>query len=127
MGAAIAHMYLLPLYFQSIRGNSAIGSAIHILPFIGGVTLTSILGAAFITALGMPTYIVMLGTVLAAVGSGLVYTFDVETPTRAWVGYLILLGLGYGFVIQIGIIVGQASCKLEDIAVTTAAISCNNA
>jgi hypothetical protein len=73
----------------------------------------------------MPTYVLMLGTVLASVGSGLVYTFDAETPTGAWVGYLILLGLGYGFVIQIGIIVGQASCKLEDIAVTTAAVSCN--
>jgi MFS transporter, DHA2 family, glioxin efflux transporter len=124
MGACITHLYLLPVYFQSILGSSPISSAVHILPFIGGVTLTSILGAAFITSLGMPTYILMFGAILASVGSGLVYTFGADTPTGIWVGYLILLGLGYGFIIQIGIIVAQASCKPEDLAVATAAVSC---
>lgn len=81
-------------------------------------------GAAFITAKGMPMQIMFAGAVMATVGSGLVYTFDVETPFGNWVGYLVLLGLGYGFTLQLAIIVGQASSKLEDIAVTTAAINC---
>jgi|SRR5947207_15499842 len=123
-GAFILHMYILPLYFQSIRGASAISSGIRMLPLIIAMTFSSIGAAGFITAMGMPMYIMLIGTVLACVGSGLVHTFEINTATGAWIGYLILLGFGYGFTLQLGIIVGQASSKPEDIAVTTAAINC---
>jgi len=124
-GAFILHMYLLPLYFQSVRGASPTSSGIRMLPLIIAMTITSMGGAGFITAKGMPMYIMLAGAIMATIGSGLVYTFDVNTPFANWVGYLVLLGLGYGFTLQLAIIVGQASAKLEDIAVTTAAINCN--
>lgn len=95
------------------------------LPFIIATTMFSILAAAFITVMGMPMYVMLIGAVLACAGSGLVYTFDINTPSSNWIGYLVVLGLGYGFTLQLGIIVGQASSKPEDIAVTTAAINCN--
>ena len=74
--------------------------------------------------LGMPMYVMLVGAVLACVGSGLVYTLGVDTST-VWIGYLIILGSGYGLTLQLGIIVGQASSKIEDIAVTTAAVNCS--
>ena len=117
-------MYLLPLYFQSIRGASPISSGIRMLPLILSMTFTSITAAAFITKMGMPTYVMMIGAILSCIGSGLVYTFEITTPSSKWIGYLVLLGFGYGFTLQLGIIVGQASSKPEDIAVTTAAINC---
>jgi MFS transporter, DHA2 family, glioxin efflux transporter len=117
-------MYLLPLYFQSIRGASPISSGIRMLPLILAMTFTSITAATFITKFGMPTYVMMIGAVLACIGSGLVYTFEITTPSSKWIGYLVLLGFGYGFTLQLGIIVGQASSQPEDIAVTTAAINC---
>jgi len=118
-------MYLLPLYFQSIRGASPISSGIRMLPLILAMTFTSITAATYITKFGMPTYVMMIGAVLACIGSGLVYTFEITTPSSKWIGYLVLLGFGYGFTLQLGIIVGQASSQPEDIAVTTAAINCN--
>ena len=117
-------MYLLPLYFQSIRGASAISSGIRMLPLIIAMTIFSIGAAGFITAMGMPMYIMLIGAVLACIGSGLVHTLEINTAASHWIGYLILLGFGYGFTLQLGIIVGQASSKPEDIAVTTAAINC---
>lgn len=117
-------MYLLPLYFQSIRGASPISSGIRLLPLIISMTISSIGAAGFITAVGMPMYVMIIGAILSCVGSGLVYTFEVNTPASKWIGYLILLGFGYGMTLQLGIIVGQASSKPEDIAVTTAAINC---
>jgi MFS transporter, DHA2 family, glioxin efflux transporter len=123
-GAFILHMYLLPLYFQSIRGASPVSSGIRMLPLILAMTTTSIGAAIFITAMGMPMYIMLIGAVLASIGSGLVHTFGIDTPASNWIGYLVLLGFGYGFTLQLGIIVGQASSKPEDIAVTTAAINC---
>lgn len=122
-GAFILHMYLLPLYFQSVRGASPISSGLRLLPLILAMTVTSMGAAAFITAKGMPMYIMLAGALMSTVGSGLVYTFNIDTPFANWVGYLVLLGLGYGFTLQLAIIVGQASSKLEDIAVTTAAIN----
>jgi MFS transporter, DHA2 family, glioxin efflux transporter len=117
-------MYLLPLYFQSIRGASPISSGIRLLPLILSMTIFSIGAAAFITAMGMPMYVMIIGAILACIGSGLVYTLEVDTSASKWIGYLILLGFGYGFTLQLGIIVGQASSQPEDIAVTTAAINC---
>jgi len=117
-------MYLLPLYFQTIRGASPIGSGVHILPLILAMTLTSIGGAAFITSMGMPMYVMLIGSVLASIGSGLIYMFGPDTAAGQWIGSLIVVGLGYGFTLQLGIIVGQASSRAEDIAVTTAAINC---
>ena len=70
-GAFILHMYILPLYFQSIRGASAISSGIRMLPLIIAMTFSSIGAAGFITAMGMPMYIMLIGTVLACVGRGL--------------------------------------------------------
>jgi MFS transporter, DHA2 family, glioxin efflux transporter len=118
------HMYFLPLYFQTIRGASPTSSGIHILPLILALTIFSIGAAALITMFGMPQYIMFIGATFACVASGLVYTFDVNTPAGQWIGYLVLLGAGYGFTVQLAIIVGQASSKPEDIAVTTAAINC---
>lgn len=66
------------------------------------------------------------GAIMSTVGSGLVYTFDIDTPFSIWAVYLVLLGLGYGFALQLAIIVGQASSKLEDMAVTTSVITCTH-
>src|SRR5438552_646619 len=117
-------MYLLPLYFQSIRGASPTGSGIRMLPLILSMTFSSILAAGLITAFGMPAYTMFVGAAFATVGSGLIYTFGIDTPARMWIGYLIILGIGYGATIQLGIIVGQASSTPIDIPVTTAAINC---
>jgi len=123
--AFIVDMYLLPLYFQTIRGASPISSGVRMLPLIISTTISSILAAAFVTVMGMPMYIMLTGAALACVGSGLVYTLEIDTPSSQLIGYLILLGFGYGFAVQLGIIVGQASSQPGDIAVTTAAVNCN--
>lgn len=41
-----------------------------------------------------------MGTVLAAVGSGLISTFTLDTNTGTWIGYQIIGGLGRGFALQ---------------------------
>ena len=70
-------------------------------------------------------YPMMLGAALASIASGLVSTLNVDTSMSKWIGYLVLLGVGYGFTFQVGTMVGQASAEPEDMAVATSAISCN--
>lgn len=123
-GAFITHMFLLPLYFQVILGASPIGSGLHNMPLIIAFIVTSIAGATFVTKMGMPMYVMLIGSIIASVGSGLLYTFGANTSEGQWIGYLVLLGLGYGFILQMGVVVGQAASKPEDMAVTTATINC---
>jgi MFS transporter, DHA2 family, glioxin efflux transporter len=124
-GAIVVHIYFLPLYFQTIRGVSPISSGIHLLPLIIALAVFSVAAAAIITSKGMPMFVMLSGAVMTCVASGLVYTFDIDTLSSKWIGVLTLLGLGYGFTTGLGILVGQLSCKKEDIAVATAALNCN--
>jgi hypothetical protein len=62
----------------------------------------------------------IIGTVLSTTGSGLVYTFNVGTPSSEWIGYQIIAGIGFGLVIQIPIIVAQALSSPKDLSSVTA-------
>jgi MFS transporter, DHA2 family, glioxin efflux transporter len=94
------------------------------LPFILAMTLFSILSATIITKFGMPAMVMLGGTILACVGSGLIYTLGINSSAGKWIGFLVIVGLGYGGTLQLAIIVGQASALLEDIPITTAAVNC---
>jgi len=52
---------------------------------------------------------------LGAVGAGLIYTWDVDTPMSKLVGYQILYGTGVGLGIQQAIVAVQAGSKNVDI------------
>lgn len=63
-----------------------------------------------------------MGGVLAAVGSGLIYTLDVGSPSSHWIGYQALAGIGSGLGIQVGVIVSQAIVPAADVSSVTAII-----
>jgi hypothetical protein len=73
-----------------------------------------------ITTTGYYIPLMIVGTMLATIGSGLVYTFDVGTPSSEWIGYQIIAGIGSGLVLQIPIIVAQAVSTPEDLSSSTA-------
>jgi hypothetical protein len=75
-----------------------------------------------ITMTGHYIPIMIIGTILATVGSGLIYTFDINTPSSKWIGYQIVAGIGFGLVIQIPIIVAQALATPDDLSSITALI-----
>ncbi|KAJ2964917.1 hypothetical protein NQ176_g10767 [Zarea fungicola] len=60
--------------------------------------------------------------VLFSVGTGLITTFDVHTPLRAWFGYQVLAGLGIGAGFQIGALVVQTVLPQEWVPVGTACV-----
>lgn len=49
--------------------------------------------------------------VFSAVGTGLVSTFRVDTPTDRWVGYQILLGFGTGLGVQMVSTTWASECR----------------
>lgn len=57
----------LPIWFQAIKGDSAVGSGIHVLPSILAVVVFSMASGGLVTWLGYYTWACILSSILAAV------------------------------------------------------------
>ncbi|EED16793.1 conserved hypothetical protein [Talaromyces stipitatus ATCC 10500] len=97
---ALLPAYYLPVWFQAIKGDSAVESGIHILPFILALVVATVLTGVLISCIGYYTPFLILGICLAAVGSGLLTTLGVKTSAGKWVGYQLLYGFGLGACFQ---------------------------
>lgn len=106
LGAAFfVLLYYLPIYFQAVKGISAVNSGIRNLALILGVTIFTVISGGTITALGWFTPFVIVGSVLATIGCGLIYTLDGTSGHQAWIGYQALTGLALGMCFQTPVMV----------------------
>ncbi|SPO04932.1 related to aflatoxin efflux pump AFLT [Cephalotrichum gorgonifer] len=115
-------VYYLSLYFQAIKGDSAVQAGIKLIPLLLAVVISSMLSGGLITYIGYYNFVVIPCMVLVAVGAGMLTTLDVDSPMRVWFGYQVLTGLGTGAGFQIGILVAQTILSLDDIPVATACL-----
>ncbi|EFQ34409.1 major facilitator superfamily transporter [Colletotrichum graminicola] len=115
-------IYYLSIYFQVIQGASAVQAGIKILPFLLSSVVATIGGGALISYVGYYNAVAIPSVVLYAVGNGLITTFDVDTPMRAWFGYQVIAGLGTGACFQLGMLVVQTVLPQEDVPVASACV-----
>jgi len=84
--------------------------------------VASIVVGGLITVIGYYTPFIIIGSILLAVGAGLVSTLDVSTPFSKWFGYQLLAGIGSGMSIQVSLLAVQAVLDIEDVPIGTACI-----
>ncbi|KAH4050220.1 MFS-type efflux pump elcC [Parastagonospora nodorum] len=108
-GSFLVVAYFLPLWFQAIKGDTATESGIHNLPSILGTTIFSVAAGGMVFGLGYYTWACILGSVLAAVGAGLLSTLEVDSNAAKWIGYQVLYGAGCGFGLNQPLIAIQAA------------------
>lgn len=82
----------------------------------------SISSGALIANFGYYNFVVTPCMLLFSIGTGLITTFDVNSPMRVWFGYQVLAGLGVGSGFQTGSIVIQTVLPLEWVPVGTACV-----
>lgn len=121
-GAYFLIIYYLPIYFQSIDNVNPTMSGVRNIPLIVAVMIATISSGIFISSTGIAAPVMVVGSIIATIAAGLIYTFDIGTPTGQWIGYQILGGFGWGFAFQVPIIMGQATAPPEDLAEVTAII-----
>jgi MFS transporter, DHA2 family, glioxin efflux transporter len=112
-------VYYLPIYFQSVRGTSALMSGVYQLPYVASYAVGCLISGAVVgrTRLVQPTE--LISTVLATIGAALVYQID-ETCSKAWyIGAQIPLGVGLGLGLQVPLITLQGFSKPELAGVMT--------
>ncbi|KAI9819043.1 MAG: MFS sugar transporter [Thelocarpon impressellum] len=115
-------VYYLPIWFQAIKGVSAVQSGIDNLPMILGLVIVSIIAGGLVTTFGYYTPVMIAGAVLMAVGAGLLTTLEIDTGSPGWIGYQALFGFGVGLGLQQSLIAVQTVLHIDDVPTGTAAI-----
>ncbi|KAF2429260.1 MFS general substrate transporter [Tothia fuscella] len=93
-------LYYLPVWFQAIKGDSAMASGIHLLPQVVALVISSILVGVLTGKVGYYTPFLLFGICITAIGAGLLTTLQVNSTVGQWIGYQILYGWGFGACVQ---------------------------
>lgn len=94
-----------------------IGILINLHPGIGSMLAGQVIGK-----IGYFQPLLIVGSILATVGAGLIYSLDVGSSVGRYIGYQIIFGAGLGIAIQVPVIAAQALSDVSDIALVTASI-----
>ena len=121
-GVFFTLLYYLPIYFQTTRGDSAQQSGINNIPLVLGAGLASFVSGGLIATFGHVVPILASGSCLAAVGSGLIYSLEIESPAKEWIGYQVLLGIGIGAVFQVPTTAAQSLVEPSDLSAVSSMI-----
>ncbi|RSL94039.1 hypothetical protein CEP52_012895 [Fusarium oligoseptatum] len=116
-GGMISLLYTLPIWFQAIKGTSAIQSGIDTIPLVLSLVVGAIMSGAIITRTGYYVPWMFVAAVLTSVGSGLMTTFETNTSHSAWIGYQVLFGIGLGTGMQQPSMAAQTVLSQSDVSI----------
>jgi MFS family permease len=109
----------LPLYLQVVRGSGPTESGLQMLPLMAGVLVSSIGSGQLITRYGRYKVFPIVGTALMVVGLWLLSRLSVGTDLLVADLYMLVVGLGLGFVMQVLVLAVQNAVDYENLGVAT--------
>lgn len=110
-------VYFIAIWFQAIEDITAYESGIRMLPLVLALVVGSALSGSLVSGIGYYTPFMIFGTVLMAVGGGLLTTFHVETTKAQWIGYQVLFGFGLGLGMQGPSMAAQTVLRNADVPI----------
>lgn len=120
--AILIQTYYLPIWFQAIKGYTAIQSGVAMIPYVAANAVASLIAGFFVSRNGYFTAPAIIGCAIGTVGCGLISTITPTSSSGMWIGYEILASAGIGLAIQQGFSAVQIVLPLDEVAVGTAAI-----
>lgn len=109
----------LPLYQQTVQGASATNSGLLLLPMMGGVMVTSIVVGRAITKSGRYRIFPILGGAVMVLAMLLMTRLDIDTSKGESTIYMVVLGVGMGFLMQTTLLISQNSVEMKDMGVAS--------
>ncbi|RDW73937.1 putative DHA14-like major facilitator ABC transporter [Coleophoma crateriformis] len=112
-------VYYLPIWFQAVKGASAVKSGIMNLPMVLTLVLVSVLSGIGVTVVGYYAPLMIASSVFMAIGVGLMTTFTPETNHSKWIGYQAIAGIGIGLGMQQPLIAVQTVLDISEVPIGT--------
>lgn len=117
--ALIGSVTYLPVFLQIVKGLSPTESGLRMVPLMAGTLVTSVLAGQFVSRTGRYKLFPLIGTAMVTISLLVISRMTAETSTLAASFYMLLLGLGLGFVMQVLIIAVQNAVEYRDLGVAT--------
>jgi EmrB/QacA subfamily drug resistance transporter len=117
--ALFGSVTFIPLYLQIVKGDSATRSGLLMTPMMLGVLATSTASGFLISRYGRYRVFPIAGTAVATLGLYLLSRLGVDTPTGVAAGYMLVLGLGLGMVMQVLVLAAQNAMPYRLLGVAT--------
>jgi len=122
LGQLVGVTYL-PLYLQTVTGVSATNSGLLLLPLLGGMIVVSAVTGQLISRYGYVKIYPVVGTAIAAAGYVLFSTMTPDTGFYTVAGYMLVTGIGLGFINPVLSLSAQLAVDRTRIGVATTSVS----
>jgi hypothetical protein len=116
-------LHFLPLFLQTVNHASATDSGLLLMPLMIGVVTTSVAVGRSITRTGHYRRFPIAGGVLIASGMALLGTLDDGSSRLESGAFMLVIGNGIGFTMQVIVIATQNAGDREDLGVATSSIN----
>lgn len=113
----------LSQYMQLARGKTPTQSGLLTIPMVLGVFLSSTLSGRAITRTGRYKALMVAGAVLLTGGLGLMGTIDETTSFVLVGGYMLVVGVGVGMLMQNLVLATQNTLPIQDMGAGTATVA----
>jgi len=124
VGAAMfGGLVVIPLYLQIVRGESPTRAGLMTLPLMVGIILCSGISGRVMGRTGKYKIFPVIGTALMFVAVLLFSTLGVDTPIWQAMLYMVIMGSGLGFSMQMLVISVQNALPPKDMGVATSSVT----
>ncbi|CAK7237123.1 hypothetical protein SCUCBS95973_009841 [Sporothrix curviconia] len=112
----VGSAFFLPIYFQAIKGVSAIMSGVYLLATILPQALGAVSSGVLVSKVGYVPPFSIVGSVLFSIGAGLYTLLQPATSEANWVGFQIISGFGRGISFQMPIVAIQHAVSPQELS-----------
>ncbi|WP_331769302.1 MFS transporter (plasmid) [Embleya sp. NBC_00888] len=113
----------LPLFQQTVQGASATNSGLLMLPMMLPVVIVSTIAGKVMSATGRYKIFPVLGTASLTAGLALLATMDADTSHLLTGLYMVLVGIGLGFTMQMAGTIAQNSVSMRDMGAAMSSVN----
>jgi EmrB/QacA subfamily drug resistance transporter len=113
----------LPLFFQTVNGDSPTAAGLRLAPMMLGLLITSIGSGQYISRVGRYKAFPVVGTAVMVVGFALLSTMDTHTTTLGSSARLVVLGVGMGLTMQVLVLATQNAVDYTQLGVATSGVT----
>lgn len=113
----------LPIYLQAVKGYSATGSGLAMLPLVLGIFATSISGGQIMSRTGRYKWMPISGAVLVGASLFAMSRLAVDTPYPQIAVYMFFFGAGLGLTMQVVVTAVQNSVERRHLGTATASVT----